>query len=142
MQPLTDITFREDIPAGRLLLSPNTSKTEWAALVYYEKCKNSSYSSGDPRSVCDGTRRNIFALLYIRHGGKCHWCDIDVRLDKTRTKTQGTIDHLKTMRMGRKNYYDGGHVLACRKCNGDRNSIECKELNPRKKKPGTIRLSF
>lgn len=142
MQPIFQLTLRADLPIGNPWFRDRTSVEAWNRMDYDEKCKDATYVANDPRVVAEGTRRNIFAHLYTMYNGKCHWCNIDVILPKVtkQPRNRGTIDHLKTMRMGRKNYYDGGHVLACRGCNGDRNTIECRDY--KKRKPGTIHLSF
>jgi hypothetical protein len=52
------------------------------------------------------------------HFGKGDRCD----------RTYATIDHLKTKSQGRKGYMEGGHVLACRSCNVERNRQEMFEM--------------
>ena len=69
--------------------------------------------------------------LMIQFDYKCHWCGCEVFRGKQyhAMHNQATIDHLMTKRMGRKMYMEGGHVLACRKCNHRREIEETKELN-------------
>lgn len=115
-----------------------TPNERWLSFNYDEKCKDRTYKTTDPALVKQTTRKNIFLFLFVKHSGKCNWCNVIVSLTRN-TSNEGTIDHLKTKNMGRRNYYDGGHVLACRKCNEDRNVKERTEL---KQFFGLIRLRF
>jgi 5-methylcytosine-specific restriction endonuclease McrA len=105
--------------------------------TYTQRCKNDALKAKNPAVINSRQKSEIFDILFTRHNGRCHWCNTVVTF-ALNTAKEGTIDHLKTIRMGRKNYYDGGHVLACRKCNGDRNTRETKDKNETWK----IRLKF
>ncbi len=112
----------DNLPTGGAALI----KQEWGRLSYTQKC-NSSVRAKDPRTIGLETKKNLFEALYAHHGGRCFWCSKYVTYgNHNNCALSGTIDHLKTMTMGRRNYYDGGHVLACRKCNGTRNSDDLK----------------
>ena len=73
-------------------------------------------------------RKKILPQLLIDFNHKCHWCDITVVVTPEKCSNQATVDHLKTRRQGRKDYMDGGHVLACHKCNHERGAEECRAL--------------
>ena len=76
-------------------------------------------------------KRNLMNNLIIQFDCKCHWCGCEVfrgHLYHGRPN-QATVDHLMTKRMGRKLYLEGGHVLACRRCNNLRELEESKKLH-------------
>jgi hypothetical protein len=84
------------------------------------------------RAGAGGKKRQALAEhLFIHFGGKCWWCKCDVvKVNEnliTRLPNQATVDHLKTLRDGRENYFDGGHVLACYTCNTNRGREEDKK---------------
>jgi hypothetical protein len=57
-----------------------------------------------------------------------------------RHSSSGTIDHLVTQAEGRPNYFFGGHVLSCKKCNQGRNNVDLEEK--KQMREGFIRLTF
>ena len=79
----------------------------------------------------DRIKRNLMNNLIIQFDCKCHWCGCEVFRGKEyhSQPNQATVDHLMTKRMGRKRYLDGGHVLACSKCNNDRELEESRQLH-------------
>jgi hypothetical protein len=129
-----ELTIKE-LPLGRFI--PSRQSIRWDELTYYQKVRDKTHQTSDPRKVSNHTRANIFSHLYTLYNGKCHWCGIDVTLED-HSKTRGTIDHLVTMNMGRRTYYHGGHVLSCNHCNSQRNLQELKN----QKKPKLLRLIF
>lgn len=101
----------------------------WYDLQFEEKYKDTT-PFGNPKSIYSGKGAYIGFLLR-KHKGICHWCSEFVISDnKDREFKSGryrTVDHLKTIVMGRANYWDGGHVLSCAKCNWTRSINETKE---------------
>jgi hypothetical protein len=97
-------------------------------------CNNTHMSKHPAKQINDRDRQRILRDLFIHHSGKCHWCSCNTSpgVQFNGLSFQATIDHLKTIRQGRKTYRDGGFVLACRKCNGSRNCEEIKEHKKRK----------
>ena len=79
----------------------------------------------------DKIKRNLMNSLIIQFDCKCHWCGCEVFRGKVyhAQHNQATIDHLMTKRMGRKKYLEGGHVLACFKCNNAREKEETRQLH-------------
>src|SRR5271166_1872268 len=79
------------------------------------------------------TPRLRFSLklkMWFQQLGTCYWCQRDLhfgKIDKN-DRTFATIDHLKTKNQGRETYMEGGHVLACRSCNAERNRQELYEM--------------
>jgi len=62
--------------------------------------------------------------LFMRGLGVCHYCKKDLDFNSTQHELYPSIDHLKTLRDGRKNYMDGGHVISCDFCNKNRDAIK------------------
>jgi len=71
--------------------------------------------------------------LFFEHAGICYWCKRGTNRIQGAPR-QATIDHLKTKAMGRESFSDGGYVLACQECNGDRNHEEVVRLKAEKRK--------
>ena len=76
-------------------------------------------------------KQKLMNKLIIQFDCKCHWCGCKVfrGIKYHALPHQATIDHLMTRRMGRKEYMEGGHVLACRKCNNVREIEESRQLH-------------
>ena len=76
-------------------------------------------------------RATLFKHLMSQFHNKCHWCKCEVVRGLTCGRDTApdcaTIDHLMTMRMGRTEYMQGGHVLSCYLCNQARNILENRE---------------
>jgi len=83
-------------------------------------------------------RRRLRLKMWFNQLGCCFWCHRDLHFQKMSKSDRGyaTIDHLKTKNQGREDYFQGGHVLAYRACNVERNRQELLEIGkPTKKKP-------
>lgn len=87
-------------------------------------------------------RKLVLPGLLLAHECKCHWCKIPVIETATRRPDQATVDHLKTKRQGRKDYWEGGHVLSCYRCNHKRNNVEMKALGRDLRKLKTQHAKF
>ena len=85
-----------------------------------QKRRREKYKQSNAVKVTGRKRKRLADHLFIHHSGKCFWCDCNVERSVKAGPLQATIDHLKTKLEGRENYFDGGHVLACAKCNSQR----------------------
>jgi len=80
------------------------------------------------RKTSKRLRRSILKEVFENDKGRCHWCGkeliMPIKGEKRDLATCATVDHLKSMLQGRKDYFDGGHVVSCVRCNQWRNTAE------------------